>query len=573
MAAIGSVISGRYELVEIVGQGGMSTVYRARDQKLNIYYAIKEIKKESGNELIAETSMTEVNLLKGLNNSHIPRIIDIIDDGVNIFVVQEFIQGISLEQKLEEEKQFPQETVVEWMKQMCNVLYYLHNQNVIHRDIKPGNIMWAPSSENEGHITLIDFGAGRVYKKGKTRDTVAFLTEAFAAPEQKNQISASDARTDIYSLGLTMYTLLTGLYPDETYKVKPITEIDANLSTGLEKIILKCIKEEPGERYQTALELLYDLEHYRENEDLYIAQQRKKLNLFIIFASLCLVCAFISGIFSLSISGAKSKNYSLIVKTATTPEECIDAIAIKPGEPEGYYALWTMYNESDYCISSTEMAVINKLIVENQSDFQSKNDFAKLNYQIGQDVWFNYGGTDNEIEEGKIVNDATKSSKAVDPFFNNVISNASDDSGFLDDANAYIAWNNYIQSTAKSQKSGQQTTDEVLIEGWKSLHKLITSIDKGVEPIVRLKMCSQVVSSIETNVYRYKNAGISAGEIMEALATVNTVVNDINNNDILDNKLVTQLKQNIVGVDGNIGSLKRAEKALYDAYPEVGNNE
>ena len=216
-----------------------------------------------------------------------------------------------------------------------------------------------------------------------------------------------------------------------------------------------------------------------------------------------------------------------------------------------------------------ETNIINKLIVENQSAFQSKNDFAQLNYQIGQDVWFNYGGTDSEIEEGKIVNDATKSSKAVDPFFNNVISNASDDSGYLDDANAYIAWNNYIQSTAKSQKNGQQTTDEVLIEGWKSLHKLITSIDKGAEPIVRLKMCSQVVSSIETNVYRYKNAGISAGEIMQALTTVNSIVNEINNDDILDNKLVIQLKQNIVGVDGDIGSLKRAEKALYDAYPEV----
>lgn len=569
MAAIGSIISGRYELIEIVGQGGMSTVYRARDQKLNIDYAIKEIKKESGNELIAETSMTEVNLLKGLNNSHIPRIIDIIDDGVNIFVVQEFIQGISLEQKLEEEQHFQQETVVEWMKQMCNVLYYLHNQNVIHRDIKPGNIMWAPSSENEGHITLIDFGAGRVYKKGKTRDTVAFLTEAFAAPEQKNQLSASDARTDIYSLGLTMYTLLTSLYPDETYKVKPITEVDANLSTGLEKIVLKCIQEDPKDRYQTTLELLYDLEHYRENEDLYIARQKKKLNLFIVFSLLCLTCLCASGIFNLAISSAKSKNYSLIVETATTPNECIDAIAIKPGESQGYYALWNMYNESDYCISSTEIAAINRLLVENQSSFQSKDDYAKLNYQIGQDVWFNYGGTDSEISTGKTVRDAAKSEKAVNPFFNNVISNASDDSAYFDDANAYIAWNNYIQANEKSQKNGQQTTDEVLMEGWKSLHKLITSIDKSTEPIVRLKMCSQVVSSIETNVYRYKNAGISAGEMMEALSAVENIVNDISDKEILDNKLVVELKQNIIGTSKDIGSLKRAEKALEDAYPEV----
>ena len=199
MAAIGSIINGRYVLENIVGQGGMSTVYRARDQKLNVYYAIKEIKKVDNNEIIAQTSMTEVNLLKGLNNSHIPRIIDIIDDGVNIFVVQEFVQGVSLEKRLEEEKKFSQEIVVDWMKQMCNVLYYLHSRDVIHRDIKPGNIMWAPSSEGAGHITLIDFGIGRTYKKGKSKDTIAFVTEAFAAPEQKNQLSQSDARTDIYS--------------------------------------------------------------------------------------------------------------------------------------------------------------------------------------------------------------------------------------------------------------------------------------------------------------------------------------------------------------------------------------
>lgn len=570
MATVGSIINGRYVLEDIVGKGGMSTVYRARDQKLNVYYAIKEIKKESNNEIIAQTSMTEVNLLKGLNNSHIPRIIDIIDDGVNIFVVQEFIQGVSLEDKLNEDKSFPQETVVEWMKQMCNVLYYLHSQDVIHRDIKPGNIMWAPSSENEGHITLIDFGIGRTYKKGKTKDTVAFVTEAFASPEQKNQLSQSDARTDIYSLGLTMYTLLTGLYPDDTYKVKPITQIDANLSTGLEKIVLKCIEEEPDERYQTALELLYDLEHYKESEELYIEKQKKELNHFIIFAASFLVCLCIGLIFNLSIAIAKSKNYSVIVQTATTSEECIEVIGIKPGETVGYDKLWKIYNESDNCISSTEISNINSLLVKNESYFSSKDIYGQLNYIIAQDIWFNYGGQDSEISEGKTVSDATRSDKAK-PFFENAVNNLAKDNPYYEDASAYIAWNNYIQAYAKSQKNGQTLTDEVLLDGWKSLHKLISSIDQGAEPIVRLKMCSQVISSVEKNIYRYKNIGVSAGEIAEVLSTVNTIVNSISDNEILDNELVMQLKQDIIGADGNIGSLKRVERALYDAYPEVAD--
>lgn len=572
MAVIGSVINGRYVLENIVGQGGMSTVYRARDQKLNVYYAIKEIKKVDNNEIIAQTSMTEVNLLKGLNNSHIPRIIDIIDDGVNIFVVQEFVQGVSLEKRLEEEKKFSQEIVVDWMKQMCNVLYYLHSRDVIHRDIKPGNIMWAPSSEGAGHITLIDFGIGRTYKKGKTKDTIAFVTEAFAAPEQKNQLSQSDARTDIYSLGLTMYTLLTGLYPDDTYTIKPITEIDSTLSTGLEKIILKCIEEEPDKRYQSGLELLYDLEHYKENEDIYIAKQKKKFVSFLSVTSVCLVCFLVCGIFAGSISAVKSKNYSVIVETATTPEECIDAIGIKPGELAGYNKLWSLYNESDGCISSTEIANINKLLVENRSSFSSASEFGKLNYQIGQDVWFNYGGNDAEIASGKTVSDATKSEKAHD-FFENAINNSSEDDNYYDDAKAYITWYDYIQAANKSNKNGQTLKDEVLIDGWKSLYKLLGTISKSSEPVIRLKMCSQVISAIETNIYRYRNADISAGEIMEALATVDEIVHSIDTNENLGNKVVTELKDEIEGTSGTVGSLERARDALNNAYPEVNDNE
>ncbi|MGN0461450.1 MAG: serine/threonine-protein kinase, partial [Ruminococcus sp.] len=316
MATVGAIINNRYRIEQPIGSGGMSTVYRAIDLKLNILYAIKEIQKNTDNEIIAETSMNEVNLLKGLNNNHIPRIIDIIEDDFHVFVVQEFVQGVSLEQLLETEKKFPQEIVVEWMKQMCNVLYYLHSKDIIHRDIKPGNIMYTPNSAdgNEaGHITLIDFGIGRTYKKGKTKDTVAYLTEAFAAPEQKKQIGQSNPRTDIYSLGLTMYTLVTGLYPDDTIEIKKITDIDASLSTGLEKIITKCTMENPDERYQSCLELLYDLEHYKESEELYIKKQRSKVIKFASAVAMFLTFITLSGIFKLAITSMESKNYGLIL--------------------------------------------------------------------------------------------------------------------------------------------------------------------------------------------------------------------------------------------------------------------
>ncbi len=572
MADIGSIINDRYVLEQVVGNGGMSTVYRARDMKLNVYYAIKEINKESRNELIAQTSLTEVKLLTGLNNSHLPRIIDVIDDGVHIFIIQEFVEGISLEKKLEEEKSFTQETVVEWMKQMCNVLYYLHSRNVIHRDIKPGNIMWAPSSESGGHITLIDFGIGRTYKKGKTKDTVMYLTEAFAAPEQKKQLSQSDARTDIYSLGLTMYTLLTGLYPDETYSIKPITQINSNLSTGLEKIILKCTAEDPNDRYQSTLELLYDLEHYKEGERIYLIRERKKLNIFLIFSSIFIFTLLVGIGFNISISVTKSKNYTTIVETAVTPEDCIEAISVKPGEISGYEKLWKFYNESDNCLSSSEISTMNSLLVKNESYFSDKDEYGKLNYDIGQDVWFNYGGTDEEIASQKVINDYTKSEKAHQ-FFENAIKSSSDNSDYVEDAEAYISWYNYIQDVNSSKKTGKLLTDEVLVEGWNSLYKLLEAIGNSEEPIIRLKMCSQVVSTIETNVYRYKSVGIDPNEISNALDTVNNIVYSINDNEIMDNDLVMSLKNDITGTGDSLGSLERARVALNDAFPEVKTSE
>ena len=568
MATVGAIINDRYRIEQPIGSGGMSTVYRAIDLKLNILYAIKEIKKNSENEIIAETSMNEVNLLKGLNNNHIPRIIDIIEDDFNVFVVQEFVQGISLEQLLETEKKFPQEIVVEWMKQMCNVLYYLHSKDIIHRDIKPGNIMYTPNSAdgNEaGHITLIDFGIGRTYKKGKTKDTVAYLTEAFAAPEQKKQIGQSNPRTDIYSLGLTMYTLVTGLYPDDTIEIKKITDIDASLSTGLEKIITKCIMENPEERYQSCLELLYDLEHYKESEELYIKKQKVKVLKFSSAITLFLAFLLFAGILTLSINALEAKNYGLILEKASNQEEFENAISIDTGNVLGYKKLWEYFNE-DLVITDEEYTDMNRLLVDNQSQFKG-DDFAMLYYTIGQDTWFNYGGTSENIGSGKNVNDSIKSNKASSFFKTAIEYSNSKDSDYYRDSEAYLIWNDYIQAAANAQKSGKKLDEDVLRDGWRSLYKLLSSIKKSKEPIIQLKMCSQVLSAISMNVYRYKSADIGAGDLLQAVGEVNTICSSIRSEEIMGIDSLVSLKENIESFSPEV------EQSIYEAYPEVTNNE
>ncbi len=576
MAIIGSVINNRYIIEKEIGQGGMSTVYLARDQKLNVFYALKEIQKETENEIITETSMTEVNLLKDLNNRHIPRVIDIIDAGVNIFVVQDFIQGRSLDDILEEQKKVPQEIVVEWMKQMCDVLYYLHERNIIHRDIKPGNIMLNASSNNNsaGEITLIDFGIARTYKKGKTKDTVAFVTEAFAAPEQIKRLSQSDARTDIFSLGLTMYTLLTGKYPDETYKLEPITSIDNTLSDGLESIIIKCTQENPNDRYQNCLELMYDLEHYRENEERYLKKQRKKLAIFSVFVSLSILFLFLSLLFGTLSANVQQKNYDALLESASSAENCINAIGIAPERIEGYKKLWNDFYNDDSQITYEELSSMKKLFSDNSS-IKEDSEFATLNYTIGEAVWFNYCGTEEELLNNKTISDKVKGDKAAD-FFQNVISYASDDSDdseIKEYAQSFLVWNEYINIRNNADQTGDDLDSDTVLDGWHSLSNVVKSISGSEKNIIKLKMCSQVLSSIELNISGFKNAGVTQEDAEKTIDNIIEIIVSMDLSVVSNANLQKELYEKIGGTnpqegDFSNGMIHDAQIAVNEAYKQ-----
>ena len=154
----------------------------------------------------------------------------------------------------------PADKVIEWGKQMCNVLDYLHSQNpsLIYRDMKPANIILKP----DGTIKLIDFGIMRTYKRNQSSDTCCLGTKGYAAPEQFGG-SQTDARTDIFGLGMTMFRLVTGINPAEPpYEVKPIRLVNPNLPQGLEYIISKCTQPNPEERYQTCDDLMDDMNNY-----------------------------------------------------------------------------------------------------------------------------------------------------------------------------------------------------------------------------------------------------------------------------------------------------------------------
>ncbi|MFZ5987691.1 MAG: serine/threonine-protein kinase [Bacillota bacterium] len=255
MLQVGQLFDEKYEIIKVLGSGGMGTVYLARNIKLNNLWAIKEVLKANGEKV---DLLAEPNILKKLNHPSLPRIFDIIEDENSIYIIIDYMEGTSLEAILKEKGRIEEKTVIDWGKQICEILAYLHNQTpnpIIYRDMKPSNLILTKNSE----IKLIDFGISREYKRNSSTDTTYIGTRGFAAPEQYG-FTQTDARTDIYSLGVTLYYLLTSRsLSSPPFEIIPVRKINRRFSKGIEFIINKCTEQNPDKRYKSVKHLLADL--------------------------------------------------------------------------------------------------------------------------------------------------------------------------------------------------------------------------------------------------------------------------------------------------------------------------
>lgn len=246
-----------YEIKSVIGRGGMSTVYLAEHKRLHTRWAVKEVRKQQGTRF---DFLAESNILKRLQYPMLPRIVDIFEDAYNIYIVEDFVEGITLDALLRQQRKVDEPLALQWLRDLCGVLRYLHTQQpnpIIYRDLKPSNIMLQP----DGSLKLIDFGIAREFKQESNADTTYIGTKGYAAPEQFGT-AQTDARTDIYALGVTVYHLVTGKSPYEPpYQFVPVRELDRTLSHGIEYILSKCVQSEPEARYQNVDELLNDLDH------------------------------------------------------------------------------------------------------------------------------------------------------------------------------------------------------------------------------------------------------------------------------------------------------------------------
>lgn len=263
MLCAGDVLRNRYEVIKTIGKGGMSVVYQAQDQFSHNLLAIKDVERtgRDDNQVVEQSLVGEGKMLKQLSNPHLPKIYDIIEDEKNFMLVMDYIEGESLDKLIAREGAQPAERVIDWGMQICEVFHYLHNQPVpiIYRDMKPANVIM----RSDGHLMMIDFGTARTQKLGVTMqaDTICIGTAGFAAPEQFGGAGQSDARTDIFCLGATLYNMITGHSPcDPPVGILPLEYWNPALAkTPIAEIIYKCTRNDPDERYQTAMEVYEDL--------------------------------------------------------------------------------------------------------------------------------------------------------------------------------------------------------------------------------------------------------------------------------------------------------------------------
>lgn len=432
---IGSVIDGKYEILKQIGKGGMSIVYLAMDKRLNKQWAVKEIKKTVNgkqDEIIVNSLLAEANLMKRLDHPALPRIVDIIDSGQTIYVVMDYIEGESLDKILNEYGAQPQELVIEWAKQLCDALGYLHSQKppIIYRDMKPANIMLKP----EGNLKVIDFGIAREYKEKNLSDTTVLGTKGYAPPEQHGS-RQTDARSDIYALGMTMHHLLTGIDPRPAdYMYVPIRQYNPELSGGLERIIDKCTALDPEDRYQTCNDLMYALEHYEEEDDSYKKKQKRRLNVFLVSVGMAVVMSITGVAAQLLQIRENNKDYDKKINiSSSTPYETrvetyLEAIDLYGTDTRAYLKLLEAYKDNGL-FGDEESNLFTAKYNDNKSKFSiEETEYLDLSYEAGITYLYLYSGGDNSFR--------TRVLKAH-PYFQSILDTKNEEYEYYNMAQSY----------------------------------------------------------------------------------------------------------------------------------------
>lgn len=582
----GTVIDGKYEILKQLGKGGMSVVYLAMDLRLNKQWAVKVIQRKGigkNNEIVLNKVPDDTELMKRLDHPAIPRIVDIIDnaDDPQIYIVMDYVEGESLDKILAEYGAQSQDLVIDWAKQICDTLGYLHSQKppIIYRDMKPANVMLKP----DGNLKIIDFGISREYKEQNLADTMVMGTRGYVSPESGTR--QTDARSDIYSLGMTLHHLVTGVDPRKKQYV-PIKQYNPSLMDGLEIIIDKCVQINPDDRYQNCNELMYDLEHIELLGIEYKKQQKRKLFTFIISLSLAIIMAF-AGLAGMVVKHRNDANtydkyvsdngyIDSAVDENSIAEACFKAMEIDGTNIKAYEKyiekstdagklLTCKINETDENNNVKSVTYdINKYakyFSENLDELKEDPNFDKLSFETGYAI-FNLSG-ESELS----------AALSAQTYFKYVVDIGSF-SNYYNIANSFNEVCKFYNDYANSGKTGNESTKK----DYETLIKNIAycvdgdNLSKGFdldkkESFVKLTLYERFANLINSNVQYFASTGVASDNILDVYNTIFenaksvTASAEVNKN--LQNNIINDLNPN----NG------KYIRALERAYDNAANSE
>lgn len=401
-------LSGTYEILERLGEGSGGVVYKAYHRRLRQPVVLKKMKNRSISRAV---NRQEVDILKNLHHSYLPQVLDFLEVDGDVYTVMSYIPGKSFAQLLNEGQHFTQKQLIRWGMQICSALNYLHNQKppVIHGDIKPANIMLTP----EGNICLIDFNIAFYLDDS----TVLGYTNGYTSPEQYIMVLSSkssqtlpghseiDERADIYSVGATFYHLATGQRLSDCRQ-----KIDRKLLTectgeAFAQVIEKATKIDPGERFQSALEMFRAFENITKKDRRYQRLLAGQLGIRMGLVALTAGFIVLAGYGVHEIRRERTDMYNGLVEEQIELRDAGDyegqedafaeASAMMPGALESYYQnACSLYKQERYedCI-----AFIDYDICENEKIDLTQARMADV-YYLKADSFFRLGDYQNAVE-------------------------------------------------------------------------------------------------------------------------------------------------------------------------------
>lgn len=560
----------RYQIIDEIGQGGMSTVYLAKDMQLDITVAVKEVRSDlkydkNGNkiELYIKGLEDECNFLKKADHPALPRTVGIYHEQ-KIYVIMDYIAGKDMSKALKEANQsnqkLPQELVLECALQICDALRYLQAQNppIIYRDLKPSNIML--KSDGSG-FKLIDFGTAVEYRPGQTYKGMG--TKGFGAPEQLNVPSIADLRSDVYSLGATMYNLLTGVKPSEKQMHDhPVRELNPAVSVGLANVIKRCVEPDPSRRYQNAAELLYALEHYNEEDESFKRKQRGKLNAFIATAVLAGVMLIAGTGMLVARSAVEKSNYEALVGQGSI-KSCTQAIELQESNPEAYIKLLEIYaggnSESKFDKAAADN-MISHLSSTSGLKMEYDEDYLELYWKLGNVYFTAYSG-DDDTTVSKLKMACEKGyQKIVDAVDNG------DVKGYDQDDMYKIAKNyceiNELCQAVYNNNGGTNGVTEVskddlnkMLDKMEKCIKLADGITNGNANYVKAINADLICSLLNQDAKEYCDAGISEDKLLDLLSKAYGAVKNLSTTNTTTQEIINELGVNYASYYANISKV------------------